>query len=128
MARERGYFDGQTRAFINLRFPGGLANLQIDTGFNRHVLIGDATAARLGLNAIPGFVMAQPAGSAQPFRVAIAHVDVMWLGQLRRLDVLIYGNEQPRPRGEPDGLLGTGLIHPGKLVLDYLSGIVEISE
>ena len=123
----RGYFDAKMRAFVAFRVPGGSANLQIDTGFNRQVLIGDVIAARLGVIPSSGFILVHPAGNAPPFRVQSARVHVTWLGQPRRIDVLVYENEQPLARGEPDGLLGTGLIHPNKLTLDYLNDIVEIT-
>lgn len=127
MARERGFLDARMRAFIALRLGSGHANLQVDTGFNAEVLIGNLTAAQLGVVPETAFIDLYPAGSGSPFRARIGHVDVAWLGQFRRIDVLVYENEQPRARGEPDGLLGTGLIHPNKLTLDYLNDIVEIS-
>ena len=127
MAVLRGFFDTKTRAFVGFILPGGVANLQIDTGFNRQVLVGDLTAARLGVAPSSGFVMVQAAANTMPFRVQAARVHVTWLGQPRRIDVLVYENEQPRRRGEPDGLLGTGLIQPDRLLLDYLNDIVEIS-
>lgn len=128
----KGFFDARTRAFVAVGFPNSeRATLQIDTGFNGAILVGDQTADRLGLPAASpssAFVDVLPAGSAQAFRVRIAEIDVPWLGQVRTIGGMIYPNEAPRPRGEPEGLLGTGLVHPNRLLLDYLNDIVEIGD
>lgn len=129
MAAVKGYFDAKTRAFVEMVAASGQrAHLQIDTGFNGAVLIGDLTAQRLGVSAFTGYEDVQPAGSAAPFRVGMATLDASWLSRTRRIDVMVWQNEVPKGRGEPDGLLGTGLIHPGKLLLDYINGIVELSD
>ena len=127
MPIERGFFDARTRAFMALGFPVRVATLQIDTGFNGDVLVGDLTAQGLGLVTTPAFIMVHPAGNSQPFRVQISQINVTWLGQARLINVFVYPNEQPRPRGAADGLLGTGLIHPDRLVMDYINDVVEIT-
>ena len=69
------------------------------------------------------------AGGGIPVRVQEGEIDLTWISlpPQRRASVFVFAPEPTVRRGEPERLLGMGLISPDKLVIDCIGSDVRIT-
>jgi hypothetical protein len=128
-----GYIDNRLRPCVRLDFDNGAhINVLIDTGFNGELFVGEDTAKRIGVLMLPYWRDVAVAGGGPSVRVLEGEVEVDWTSAgtvpgRRLLTVFVFAPEPPHRRGEPDGLLGMGLIAPDTLFIDCLNSIVRVA-
>lgn len=123
-----GSIDLRRRPIVRIdkegREDGFLALL--DTGFNGELLVSQTDAEVLGFARRAGTSTAELAGG-QVYELSRGQGEILWLGRKRRVDVLISAEAtRPRRDGEPVALVGTRLLAPHMLLIDFLSSTVEI--
>jgi predicted aspartyl protease len=100
----------------------------VDTGFNGDLHMTRTVALQLGFS-LQGAKDVVEFADGRSEKVEIGHGEIDWLGGTRRIK-LLASPEPPRPRiprdGEPVALLGTGLLAPHILLIDFEAGTVEI--
>jgi len=126
-----GHVDARDRPIVSLAVPGqedGLLVL-IDTGFNKELLIHETDAARLKCEVSDVTMQVELAGRERRI-LSLARTRIVWFGHEREIDVLIARTEQPRATlaDEPVALLGTALLSPHKLTVDFATRRVVIAE
>jgi predicted aspartyl protease len=99
----------------------------VDTGFNGWLLMDSAGAASLNFTPSQFAVSAQLAEGGQR-RFAIAHGEIIWLGRRQRIEVLVSTAERARAAlpDEPVAILGTRLLSPHRLEIDFGRRLVNI--
>lgn len=98
----------------------------LDTGFNGDVMINVADAEALGVILSPLQVRVTLAGG-QRADARQGEVQLEWLGQVRRTRVFVTETQAPPHRdGDPVALIGTRLLAPHLLLIDFEAGTVEI--
>lgn len=126
-----GHVDTRDRPILQLLIPNREDSFLVivDSGFNRQLLIHERDAARLRCDFTDVIVEAEFAGGERR-ELKIARSRIYWFGRLRDIEVLITAVEQPRASlpDEPIGLLGTGLLSPHRLTIDFATRRVAISE
>jgi predicted aspartyl protease len=98
----------------------------VDTGFNGGLFIAAADAAALGVPLNDIKVKDKLAGGVQQ-SVVRTKWSINWFGEQRTVDVLVSlePGHTLRP-DEPVALLGTALLRPNLLLIDYDDRAVEI--
>jgi predicted aspartyl protease len=101
----------------------------VDTGFNGQLLIHDTELVRLGSDITWPTSEIELAGRERR-AVGIVTVRIVWFGQQREVDVFVAGGVPSRAAvaDDPVGLLGTVLLAPHRLMIDFATGRVVISE
>ncbi len=101
----------------------------IDTGFNGQLLIHNTDLARIKCDLTDLMVTAEFAGR-QRHMLNRARSRIIWFGRPLDVDVLIAAAEQARAAltDEPIGLLGTALLVPHQLTVDFATRRVVISQ
>jgi hypothetical protein len=126
-----GHVDAQDRPIVSLSAPDQEDSFPvvIDTGFNGQLLIYSTEIARFRCEHTDLTVTAEFA-DRQRHLLSRARSRIIWFGGPRAVDVLIATADQPRsaPTDEPIGLLGTGLLSPHKLTVDFARRRVVIDE
>jgi len=119
MAVESGSVRGEREAVLRVSLAGGeTVECVIDTGFSGHLVLPRAIAARLRLPII-GREVFEMVG--EHFLTAdLAQADVTWFGRARTVEVVVSEGE--------DMLLGTSLLDGTKLIVDYISCTVTVSD
>jgi predicted aspartyl protease len=98
----------------------------VDTGFNGGLFIAAADAAHLGVPLNDVKVKVKLAGGVQQ-SVVRTKWSISWFGEHRSVDVLVSLEPvQSHSPDEPVALLGTALLRPNLLLIDYEAGTVEI--
>jgi hypothetical protein len=126
-----GHVDARNRPIVSLSIPGEDDDLPVvvDTGFNRELLIDEVHIARLKCEITQ---VAEPVEFAnrERRRLLLARSQIIWFGRLREVYILIAPTQGSRAAmaDEPIGLLGAGLLSPHKLIVDFTSRRVLISE
>ena len=99
----------------------------LDTGFNGELMMSNLDAVRLGVVLQQSKRTVEVAGGR--------HVDVQrgllpirWLGRLRRTEVFVTNAPSPVRPDDPVALLGTKLLTPNLLLVDFQSNTVEVEE
>lgn len=128
LPRVTGQIDHLGRPVVRLECPavedGFLA--VVDTGFNGELMLEFDVAASLGF-AIGGVRSSVRVAGATQREVREARGMIMWLGLERRVEVLVAATPGSRPGPEePIALIGTRLLTPHLLMVDFSTGIVEI--
>ncbi|CAN0336218.1 unnamed protein product, partial [Phaeothamnion confervicola] len=123
-----GSVDDRRRPLLRIELPGrpdGLLAL-LDTGFNGEILVAEADIEALGFRARAGFSAVELA-AGQRIQLQRGQGTIVWLSAARRVEVLIT-KELPGPRrdGDPIMLVGTGLLSPNLLLIDFAMATVEI--
>jgi predicted aspartyl protease len=97
----------------------------VDTGFNGDLLVTEAASRALG--AIQhGLVTTLELGDGSRTKVLQARATIPWIERNRVVKVFIAKNWHPTG-DNPVGLLGTALIAPHRLVVDFDDRTLEIS-
>ena len=129
MASLLGKIDPRGRPVVELVSGRGDRFLAlVDTGFNGELMVSDLDARLLG------FAISSKISSAGLAGDVLQHVfeatgAVSWMGVVRQVEVLVSPNPKSRAiRSETDpiALIGTRLLTPSLLLIDYLIGKVEI--
>jgi predicted aspartyl protease len=125
-----GHVDLRNRPLVSISIPNYEDNILalVDTGFNGYLLVHQDNARHLGFS-LPGVeITVELAGHAmRRFRVADGRV--LWFGQVREVPVLLstedYSLVAP---DEPVLLIGTALLNPNKLIVDFTNRSVVIAQ
>ena len=96
----------------------------VDTGFNGDLLVSRDAARRLGVDPISSEAAIE-LGDGRTVRVNEARATIKWLEQERRVRVLV-SDDWTATGDAPVGLLGTDLLVPHLLLIDFTAGTVEI--
>lgn len=98
----------------------------VDTGFNGGLFIAAADAAHLGVPLNDIKVKVKLAGGVQQ-SVVRTKWSIRWFGEHRTVDVLVsLEPAQSHSPDEPVALLGTALLRPNLLLIDYEASTVEL--
>ncbi len=125
-SRIRGFIDRRLRPLILLQGEGNTTFLaMVDTGFNAEMWCGDELAG--DLNFMPTGVFRPVSTAGGGHVVELANGYIQWFGVRRSVVALVKAEEQKRNQDEPSALVGTALIRPDRLVLDFLEETLEIS-
>jgi clan AA aspartic protease len=115
--RIRGFLDGTgTGAFITLDFGQGALDFLIDTGFDGSLVVGEELFDRS--NAVSAGAITAELASDQTFQYETFLVEFEWLGQTLLTRVLVGTGKEC--------LLGTALLEPHRLEIDYRRRTVEL--
>lgn len=95
----------------------------VDTGFNRELWMDWGTAKSLGVKMLATHPRATvlTAGN-QPVHTDVGELDIAWVSGRRRALVYIHALSG----GPPDVLIGTGLLHPYILTVEFANDLVRI--
>jgi predicted aspartyl protease len=128
LARHIGSVDARGRPLLRLAIQGAEDEILVvvDTGFNGDLFISLSDAGKLGIR-LSGIEEKVEVAGGVVQRVDNTTCELMWFGKPRLVDVII-GLEPAPPRREEDpiALIGTGLLKPHLLLIDYAAGTVEI--
>jgi predicted aspartyl protease len=98
----------------------------VDTGFNGDLHVTESVALRFGFERT-SFDSEVALADGNSVKVVRGRGTIQWLGKLRRVQVFIADDPRTHPReGEPDALLGTGLLSPHVLLVDFTAMTIEI--
>ena len=126
-----GHIDGRNRPLVTFSVPGheDAVLALIDTGFNGYLLMHEDVAGRLGFVNRGLTTTVEFAGHAR-HRLNVADGRISWFDRLVDVSVLVSSDSPPRAAApdEPIALIGTALLNPHKLVVDFASGQVLIAE
>jgi predicted aspartyl protease len=128
LVRQIGSVDARGRPVLRVAMQGAEDEflVVVDTGFNGDVFISSNDAGKLGIQ-LSGFEEKVEVAGGVLQRVENAKCELTWFGK-PRLVVVTIGLEPASPRREDDpiALIGTGLLRPHLLLIDYEAGTVEI--
>jgi len=126
-----GHVDARDRPIVSLSVPDQEDGIPvvIDTGFNGELLIHSTDIDRIGCNLTDLTVTAEFAGRQRQL-LNRARGRLVWFGRQRDVDVLVAMTNAPRSptADEPIGLLGTALLSPHTLTVDFAARRVVIRE
>ncbi|MEZ6063585.1 MAG: hypothetical protein R3C19_24815 [Planctomycetaceae bacterium] len=113
----RGFLDDNNAAFLTVDFGQGPMHFQIDTGFDGALAVGDGLFDPSKTLGHAGDVIADLAAS-QVFRYDAWFVEFVWMEEETRTRVLVAPGT--------DCLIGTALLTPLRLEIDYEQRTVEL--
>jgi predicted aspartyl protease len=126
-----GHVDARNRPIVLLPLPNDADGLlvTIDTGFSGQLLIHDTDLVRLKCELTDLDLPVELADRRKAI-LAVARGEIVWFGALRTVDMLVATTERPSPSlpDEPSALLGTGLLNPNRLTVDFATRRVVISD
>jgi hypothetical protein len=126
-----GHVDSRDRPIVLLPLPNDADGLLviIDTGFSGQLLIHDSDIPRLGCELTDLNLPIELAGQRRD-TVALARGSIIWFGRTLRVNMFVATIERPYRTipDEPTALLGTGLLNPHRLSIDFAARHVVISE
>ena len=124
MARLIGSVDDRGRPLV--RIPGQADDLllTVDTGFNGDLFLSRFGAQMLGV-AQTGRATTVELGYGSTAFVEAARVTIPWLSEYRPIRVLITDVWKPTT-DDVVGLLGTGMLSPHRLMIDFAARTVDI--
>ncbi len=101
----------------------------LDTGFNKELLVDRVHIGRFKGELTEVIEQVEFADHTH-HSLVLAHGRIIWFGRLREVDILVPPTARPRAAfpDEPVGLLGTALLSPHKLTVDFAARRVVISE
>jgi predicted aspartyl protease len=126
-----GHADLRHRPLINLSIPGREDPVLalIDTGFNGYLLTNHNVAQQLDFR-LPGIeISVELAGhTVRRFELADGRID--WFGEIRQVPVLVSSDEPAMSTvaDEPWILIGTALLNPHRLIIDFSTRRVLIAQ
>jgi predicted aspartyl protease len=131
LAEILGHVDARDRPIVSVLVPGqeDAISLTIDTGFNGQLLINAVAIDRFkceSLNVEAPVEFANRECRALP----LTRGRIIWFGRPQDVEVWITPAESGRTAApdEPVGLLGTGLLKPHRLTVDFATRRVVIAE
>ena len=129
MVEQIGHVDSRGRPLLRVEIPArdDALLVLVDTGFNGEVMLSRAVALQLGLVLHDIRSIVQLA-DGRTRTVQSASVVIVWLGQTRRVEVLATGHSGVSiDPDEPTTLIGTALLSPHQLKIDFDAGVVTVS-
>ena len=127
-----GSVDQRRRPIVRVELPDNRTGILAlpDTGFNGDILCDHRDLETLNVTLQTGYSTVELAGGVMQ-EVHRGWTRIIWLGRHRRVDVivLIHKAATPLPAAdEPVALVGTGLLWPNLLMIDFNAQTVEIEE
>lgn len=126
-----GHVDALDRPIVSLSIPGQEDGIlvTVNTGFNRQLLIHRSEIAKLRFDFVD-LTMAVELAGRQRRNFEVARSQIHWFGRAQDVEVLITPGNEPRTAlaDEPIGLLGTSLLAPHRLSIDFAARRVVITE
>ena len=101
----------------------------MDTGFNGEIFLTVRDALMLGFTVRDGVSSAQLA-NGQNVEVQRGFGVISWLGRSRRVEVMATKDENVAARlpDDPVALVGTALLSPHLVLIDFSAGRIEIED
>jgi len=124
MAKIIGSFDQRGRPVIRIEGKHESILVVVDTGFNGELMTTRAAATLLGIGPVQRESDVQ-LGDGRTVRLYEARTTIPWLGEERRVRVLV-SDDWVTIGDAPVGLLGTDLLAPHLLLIDFAERTVEI--
>jgi predicted aspartyl protease len=127
LSKEAGRIDYRGRPIVRLETLAGETFLAlVDTGFNGQLLLSDQDARVLGFKVDTTSVKASLAGDIVE-KMNSGRGIIKWMGKQRQVE-LIVSSKRPALRRDDDpiALIGSGLLTPHLLFIDYQTKSVEI--
>ena len=124
MAKVIGAVDLRGRPVIRIEGKQDSILVVVDTGFNGDLMVSRDAARLLGVDPISTEAEIE-LGDGRTGRVNEARATITWLEQQRRIRVLV-ADDWAATGDAPVGLLGTDLLAPHLLLIDFTAGTVEI--
>ena len=97
----------------------------IDTGFNGQVMVVAGDAASVGVHLRDGGERVE-LGHGESVNVRTGRLRIRWLDVEREVNVLVGERREASREGEPMMLIGTRLLSPHLLLVDFGTNTVEI--
>ncbi len=110
------FLDPDHQAFLTFDCGQGSLDFLIDTGFNGSLIIGEEVFDPT--HAIPAGAMTADLASNQSFQYETYLVEFEWLGQHLVTRILVGAGKEC--------LIGTALLNPHQLTIDYESRSVQL--
>jgi len=124
MAKVIGSVDERGRPVVRIEGRQESVLAIVDTGFNGDLMVTRDAATLLGADPLRRETEVE-LGDGRTVRVYETRATIMWLDRERRVRVLV-SDEWTTIGDEPVGLLGTDLLLPHMLRIDFARGTVEI--
>ena len=134
MAQQVGHVDDRGRPLLRIELRGTDESFLalVDTGCNASLVLPESEAMRLGMvmTGLESWVEFAD-GRKQLLRACVA--TLIWLGAQRRVEALVTtpdGSVSMRPNAradEPIGLVGTGLLSPHLLTINFATADVIVA-
>jgi predicted aspartyl protease len=125
-----GHVDDRERPLMRVSLPDHDESFLalIDTGFNGWLLMEAVDAVSLGFVLTDLTIAVEFAGRGRSL-LGIAHGHIMWFGQRQRIEVLVSSAHAERTPSsdQPVALLGTRLLNPHLLKIDFETRLVSIT-
>ena len=96
----------------------------VDTGFNGELMMGSGDALQLGIVVVEDVERVE-LGHGQSVFVGVGRLRIRWLDAEREVTVFINDLRDPKRSG-PIALIGTALLKPHLLLIDFAKDTVEI--
>jgi predicted aspartyl protease len=124
VAKIVGSVDDRSRQVVRLEVGEHSLLLLVDTGFNGDLLFSASAARALGMAGL-GRARTIELGDGTTAELRQQRARIPWLGAARDVRALIADYWQPLG-DDPVGLVGTELITPHLLLIDFAARAVEI--
>jgi predicted aspartyl protease len=128
-------YDNRARLRVRVTGPSKpmVLTFEIDTGASKDLLIQQALADELGIAATNDVDFAILADGKTKVEVKSAKLDVVWMDETKRVDVLVWPASletavPPRNKNTIDGLIGRDLLRDTKLEIDYVNRKVVLTK
>jgi predicted aspartyl protease len=127
LAKLSGSVDHRLRPLVRLRFVGCEDDVlaTVDTGFNGQLMMILGDARRLGVSMHKDAEEVE-LGHGEKISVQLGTARIAWLERERAVAVLVSQRSEPTRDGEPVVLIGTRLLTPHLLLVDFEARTVEI--
>jgi predicted aspartyl protease len=101
----------------------------LDTGFDGEIYCNQSDAIALGVRLSGGVERVELAGGVKA-TVQRGELEITWMGRVHTACALISGIQRTKPAadGEPAALIGSSLLRPHLVLLDYSAMTIEIEE
>ena len=127
MAKLLGAVDQRGRPVVRITVLGHEDEIlaTIDTGFNGEVMIVEGDAAAVGVRMREDGERVE-LGHGESVNVRLGRLRIRWLDTEREVSVFVGARREPSREGEPIMLIGTRLLSPHLLFIDFEEKTVEI--
>lgn len=122
-----GNVDLKHRPLVRLELPGDSVGVLalLDTGFNGELIVPRDHVLELGFQARGGVAVVELAGGHRN-EFQRGRGTIIWLGQERQVEILISSEPTIMREGDPVAIVGTRLLAPHLLLIDFGARTVEV--